>query len=350
MSHRFPYRWDIRGGYPAKGIPSHGLTAFGTFACGGGSAMGYKLAGYRHLGGVEIDPRMAACYKANHSPRYMFAEDIRAFNSRTDLPDELYTLGLLDGSPPCSTFSIAGSREAAWGKSKKFREGQASQTLDDLIGVYADTVLKLRPQAFVMENVKGLLIGDAKPYLKNFTDMLTFGGYQVQAFLLNGARMGLPQSRERVFCVGVQAKHGLPKLSIAVNEPAIAFGEIATDGAGAKEMSESLRIRLPYAVYGDGALDKADFRYRGKESFFNNRFVYPHEVAGTIASQAQNIYWPRNGTPRHLTDEEITLAASFPSGYDFLSEKPAYICGMSVPPVMAAHVGIAIYEQWLSKI
>ena len=119
MSHRLPYRWDIRGGYPAKGIPSHGLTAFGTFACGGGSAMGYKLAGYRHLGGVEIDPRMAACYKANHSPRYMFAEDIRAFNSRTDLPDELYTLGLLDGSPhvPPSRSLAAGKQRGARARS-----------------------------------------------------------------------------------------------------------------------------------------------------------------------------------------------------------------------------------------
>ena len=72
--------------------------------------MGYKLAGYEHLGGVEIDPKVAAIYKANHNPKHLFIEDIRAFNKRNDLPEELYNLDLLDGSPPCSSFSMAGTR------------------------------------------------------------------------------------------------------------------------------------------------------------------------------------------------------------------------------------------------
>ena len=69
--------------------------------------MGYKLAGYEHLGGVEIDPKVAAVYKANHKPKHLYVEDIRAFNQRTDLPAELFSLDLLDGSPPCSSFSSA---------------------------------------------------------------------------------------------------------------------------------------------------------------------------------------------------------------------------------------------------
>jgi DNA (cytosine-5)-methyltransferase 1 len=45
---------------------------------------------------------------------------------------ELFDIDILDGSPPCSSFSMSGSREKAWGKNKKFREGQANQVLDDL--------------------------------------------------------------------------------------------------------------------------------------------------------------------------------------------------------------------------
>ena len=82
--------------------------------------MGYKLAGYEHLGGVEIDPKVAAIYKANHNPKHLFIEDIRAFNKRNDLPEELYNLDLLDGSPPCSSFSMAGNREKDWGKKSSF--------------------------------------------------------------------------------------------------------------------------------------------------------------------------------------------------------------------------------------
>ncbi len=54
------------------------LTAFGTFVCGGGSTMGYKLAGFKHLGGVEIDKRMAELYQHNHSPKYLYTEDNQA--------------------------------------------------------------------------------------------------------------------------------------------------------------------------------------------------------------------------------------------------------------------------------
>jgi hypothetical protein len=90
--HKFPYKWNLADGYPAKGIAKNECNVFGTFICGGGSTMGYKLAGFNHLGGVEIDVKVADVYKENHKPKYLFVEDIRAFNKRTDLPTELYNL------------------------------------------------------------------------------------------------------------------------------------------------------------------------------------------------------------------------------------------------------------------
>ena len=131
--HRFPYEWRMSDGYPAKGIENHGCTAFGAFVCGGGSTMGCKLAGYDHLGGVELDPKIAAVYRENHHPKHLYTMDVRDFNRLDDLPEELFHLDLLELSPPCSTFSLAGSRDKAWGKEKRFDEGQKLQTLDDLV-------------------------------------------------------------------------------------------------------------------------------------------------------------------------------------------------------------------------
>ena len=125
--HKFPYEWKISDGYPAKGIHYHGLKVFSCFSCGGGSTMGYKLAGYDVIGCNEIDPKMMAAYVANHKPKYSFLEPIQTFKLRQDLPKELYKLDILDGSPPCSSFSMAGNREKDWGKEKKFREGQVKQ-------------------------------------------------------------------------------------------------------------------------------------------------------------------------------------------------------------------------------
>lgn len=96
---------------------------------------------------------MAKVYQTNHAPKYFYHEDIRDFNQRNDLSDELYDLDILDGSPPCSTFSMSGHREANWGKEKIFKEGQKKQVLDELVFVFCDTVKKLNPKVVIMENV-----------------------------------------------------------------------------------------------------------------------------------------------------------------------------------------------------
>lgn len=70
--------------------------------------MGYKIAGYDVIGCNEIDPRMMKCYETNHHPQYSYLEDIRDLVKRNYLPEELYNLDILDGSPPCSTFSMSG--------------------------------------------------------------------------------------------------------------------------------------------------------------------------------------------------------------------------------------------------
>ncbi|MFN7610266.1 MAG: DNA cytosine methyltransferase, partial [bacterium] len=176
--HRFPYKWNLSDGYPAK----NGLKVFGTFICGGGSTMGYKLAGFEHLGGVEIDPEVADVYKTNHNPKYLFVEDIRGFADRKEFPEDLYDLDILDGSPPCSSFSMAGNREKDWGKTKVFREGQAEQRLDDLFFDYIRLAKKLQPKVVIAENVKGLIQGNAKAYVHRIKKEFEAAGYKVQLF------------------------------------------------------------------------------------------------------------------------------------------------------------------------
>lgn len=114
------WKWSMKEDYPAT---KNGLKVFSCFACGGGgSTMGYKLAGCEVLGCNEIDPRMNKVYVANHKPKYNYLMDIRDFNKLDDLPEELFHLDILDGSPPCSTFSMAGQREEAWGVEKNSRK------------------------------------------------------------------------------------------------------------------------------------------------------------------------------------------------------------------------------------
>jgi DNA (cytosine-5)-methyltransferase 1 len=151
----FTYKWKITD---LEKVKKNGFNVFSCFACGGGSSFGYKMSGFNVIGCNEIDPEMINIYKKNHNPKYAFLESIETFKLRDDLPEELYNLDILDGSPPCSSFSMAGSREKAWGKKKKFREGQAEQVLDDLFFHYIELAQKLQPKIVVAENVKGMSV------------------------------------------------------------------------------------------------------------------------------------------------------------------------------------------------
>ena len=166
-------------------------TVFSCFACGGGSSFGYKLAGFDVIGANDIDPKMAEVYKANHNPKHYFLESITELAKRKDLPEELYNLDILDGSPPCSSFSMAGSREKGWGKEKKFREGQAKQVLDTLFFDFIDLAKELQPKVVVAENVKGLLLGNAIEYVKKIYEKFDKAGYYCQHWLLNASKMAI---------------------------------------------------------------------------------------------------------------------------------------------------------------
>ncbi len=341
--HKFSYRWNLKDGYPQ----THHLKVFSTFACGGGSSMGYKLAGFEVIGCNEIDPQMMKLYQINHHPKYSFLEDIRAFKEKSDLPEELYNLDVLDGSPPCSVFSIAGQREDAWGKEKKFREGQAEQTLDDLFFEFIDVAKKLRPKVIIAENVKGMMLGNAKGYLLEIFTRFNQAGYDTQLFLLNAASMGVPQSRERVFFLCSRKDLNLSRIKLSFNEPPIPFREIKSQAHGAKRLTGKMLDLWQKRHYGDLALSDVYIRQYGKKVFFTHRFIYDNKVLRTIIAADKNILFSE---PRLLNKEEYCLGSTFPLDYNFLDIPVPYIVGMSVPPVMMAQVAQNVYEQWLANL
>jgi DNA (cytosine-5)-methyltransferase 1 len=346
-NHKFPYNWNLTDGYPARGIEKHNLKVFGTFICGGGSTMGYKLAGYNHLGGVEIDPQVAGIYKTNHNPKHFYNEDIRLFNQRIDLPEELYYLDLLDGSPPCSTFSMAGSREKAWGKEKQFREGQAVQTLDDLVFEYCNTIIKLQPKVFLLENVKGIILGNAKAYSKKIVQTMEQAGYKVQIFLLNGASMGVPQKRERVFFIGHKKELNFNPLRLDFNERPILYKEIEDIFDKKEGKNKDTRTYLGWSL-SKGGQSFADGINDGG-SMFGYTKVNRNDVVRTVVSSNGTYEW-HDFYFRMLNDNEYKLVGTFPIDYDFKKIKPKYLIGMSVPPVMTAQIAHQIYLQWFKDI
>lgn len=326
------WKWSFAD-YPKE---KNGLKVFSCFACGGGSTMGYKLAGCEVLGDCEIDPKMNEIYVKNHHPKYNYLMDIRDFNKKEDLPEELYHLDILDGSPPCSTFSMAGQREEAWGKEKRFREGQKMQTLDDLLFIFLDTVNKLKPKVFVMENVEGLMLGEAWSYVQNIYAKAKDIGYNIKHYLLKGEHMGIPQMRHRVFFIGVRndIAFDFEGLDMTFNYEPVTYSQIK-QGEGSPIRKDSVYYSIA-AKADDFDKSIADTRIRlgEKGSAFQTLYARKNKVLNTLRSSPDIIDLEEMA---YISKESIRNAQTFPQDYDFVNTTRSnigYICGMSVPPVM----------------
>lgn len=326
------YEWSFKD-YPAK---KNGLKVFTTFSCGGGSSMGYKLAGYDVIAANDIDVQMKQVYKANHNPKYYLLGGVKDLLNQ-ELPQDLYDIDLLDGSPPCSVFSMVGAREKGWGKDKMFREGQSKQVLDDLFFDFIALVDKIEPKLVIAENVEGMLFHHAKWYTREVHRRMNEIGYTGQVFLLNGATMGLPQQRKRVFFIYHRNDLKLPKLTLSFNKTPIMYKDIRQDSGTKLENTTDL-----YKQYWQNAKRKESV---GK--FKQVKKVAMYQVPYTLT--AGQIYFDAL-QPRKLYLEELLKISSFPRDYNFLKIKPNYLMGMSVPPLMMYEVANEVYKQWGSRI
>ena len=339
------WKWTFAD-YPKE---KNGLKVFSCFACGGGSTMGYKLAGCDVIGCCEIDPKMNEVYVANHHPKYNYLMDIRDFNAipNDELPEELFNLDILDGSPPCTTFSMTGKREETWGKEKKFREGQKSQTLDDLSFIFIKTVNKLRPRVVIMENVEGLLLGEAWGYVQRIYKEFSEIGYRLNHWLLKGENMGIPQTRHRVFFIAIRndLRANPMTLDMSFNYKPVTYEEIKS-GTGEELNHDTVIYQwLCKSTIDDKRISDTVVRHGQPEKLFNTRICWNHNVMQTITASGEIL---RGEDRTRVSIEDILSAQTFPQDYKFKDrtyKTVKYICGMSVPPVMIKRIVQRLIEQ-----
>lgn len=341
------WKWTFSD-YPKQ---KNGLKVFSCFACGGGSTMGYKLAGCEVIGCCEIDPKMNEIYVKNHHPKHNFLMDIRDFNNipNEELPEELFHLDILDGSPPCTTFSMAGSREDSWGKKKKFREGQKEQTLDDLSFIFIETAKKLKPKVVIMENVEGLILGEAFSYVQKIYKMFDEIGYKVHHWLLKGELMGIPQTRHRVFFVGCRNELDIDPSSInmSFNYEPVTLREIRDGKPGHPIRKDTQQWEmLNKAKPGHKCIADVLVSEGQKPRCFNDCICWPDEVPPTFPAKGNTMDAEMKcrlnaGTACH--------SQTFPEDYDFCGKSHFYILGMSVPPVMMKRIVQRLIEEGVFK-
>lgn len=187
----------------AKVEGTNGLTVASTFSGGGGSSLGYKLAGFKVVYANEFVPEAQNTYRKNFPTTYLDTRDIRQVHG-SDILEAigLTSIDVLDGSPPCCSFSTAGKGAKGWGEVRKYSD--TAQRTDDLFFEWLRLLGELNPRGFLCENVPALATGKNKGVLREIISEMRRLGYSVKAKVVCAEWLGVPQARHRLLIMGVR--------------------------------------------------------------------------------------------------------------------------------------------------
>jgi len=183
---------------------SSGYTAISLYCGAGGLDLGFKRAKVDIRWAIDADRDAVASYNANIGDHAVCGDVLE-----NDPPDGLRP-DLVIGGPPCQGFSVIGRMNPDDPRSRHVQH-------------FLDIVEDLEPRAFVMENVKALA---TSPRWRGTLDALLMRsrelGYTAEPFVLNAADYGVPQTRERVFLIGlIDGVPSRPKTTTEGNPPTV---------------------------------------------------------------------------------------------------------------------------------
>lgn len=254
-----------------------------------------------------------------------------------DLPEA----DLIIGGFPCQDFSLSGKRMGF-----SADRGRLYQEM-------ARIIRGVKPKAFVAENVYGLLSIDGA--LETIKEEFSKGGYKVFHYPVEAPNYGVPQTRKRVFFVGVKESELKRKVKEKDFLPSpthkkkwVTLEDIF------KNLSEPDKTEDP----DQKAYSKAKFYGANCQG---NKAVDMSKPAPTIRAEHHgNIEFRRldnagNGDDRRLTVREAALIQTFPSSFFFtekdgkklLSQSSSYrVVGNAVPPLLAYHFARKLGKLW----
>jgi DNA (cytosine-5)-methyltransferase 1 len=348
------------------------FTVISTFAGGGGSSTGYRLAGGNILCVNEFVEQARITYKENYPDTIIMPDDIKQLTGK----DFLKTAGIkrgeldiLDGSPPCSAFSMCGTlgksgskHSDGWGKTKKYSDNKVVENIEDLFFEYVRIAKDIKPKVIIGENVAGLDAGEAKQKRNQIDKAFGKIGYDVSYKILNAAYFGVPQSRRRLFFIAVREDVteaiGLTFMNIASifpqeNKEVVTVGEALEDlELDSEEVKWCTDTWLSSAHYKDTAslmpddpdkvLGGNDFHPKGWH--FNVKKMSRHHPAPTITTNADVCHFIEK---RRLTIREIKRIMALPDDFIVTGSMSQKIerCGRMVPSLMMKAIAESVYKN-----
>lgn len=356
------------------------FTVISTFAGGGGSSTGYRLAGGDILLINEFVEAAIETYSANFKDTKVLVDDIKKYSSQDFLDMagiKKGELDILDGSPPCSAFSMSGSREKGWDKEKKYSDGKVQSAIEDLFYEFIRIAKGIQPKVIIAENVKGITFGKAIQKLNAFINEFEDIGYNVTYKVLNAADYGVPQGRERTIFICVRDDVcddiGLSFLNIYSIFPNSTVNKHITMSQAIDDVEndeEEVQMLLDFV---QGSYQKkfieplpfnpkkptkpSDPQFRDwnpKGSCFNMIRPSPDLPSPTLTQQGQKrgmsgVFHP--SANRKLTIKECKRIMAFPEDFKLTGDFDQQVerLGRAVAPLMYKEVAKSIYENILKE-
>ncbi|MDQ3099538.1 MAG: DNA cytosine methyltransferase [bacterium] len=314
-------------------------TVVSTFAGCGGSSLGYKLAEFHELLAIDFDENAVETFRLNFPEVPVWLRDITTVSAQEILEFtglKVGELDVFDGSPPCQGFSTAGRRKINDPRNRLFE-------------AYVDLIKGLQPKVFVMENVSGMVKGKMRGTFKEILRTLKSCGYIVKVKLLNAKYYQVPQSRQRLFFIGVREDIGieptfpLPNLKVIPVKDVIAeFIDVPYPELAPRGMNDTLWDLLRPGEQGSAV-------YPNK--YFNHVKISWHKPCPTITKSVGLSYTclMHPYRKRLLSIDEIKRLASFPDDFQFVGkfEDQWARIGNAVMPKMMEAVARSIKKNVL---
>ena len=318
-------------------------TAVSLFSGCGGSDLGLARAGFEILMANDILEYARDTYLHNMETDYRLGsvENIRAF------PES----DLLVGCYPCQGFSQGGVREAGRKINYLYRE--------------FDRALRLiKPKAFIVENVSGMLNSNNQLLLNNQITRFRMAGYKVVYKLLDARFYGLPQERKRLFIVGIRSDLGEtydfpePTHSVEKWNPKLKNTENLPHCPSIGDALSGMPL------WPEGEYVEQDFhwyylsrdRYRGwdeasKTIVANCRHMPLHPVSPRLVKKGPDKWvFDEDRPARRLSYKEGALLQGFPKDFELPDvanlTKKYTVVGNAVPPPLFEVVARGMPDIW----
>ena len=347
-------------------------TLVSLFTGAGGLDVGFGQAGFDTIWANDLNVDACATFDRNHSKGVIRCGPLDKFIHQLD---DLSPVDVLVGGPPCQGFSVAGYMDL-------------NDPRSELVYTYMQALRKLKPRAFVLENVKALAaLSKFRPIRERLLREARAAGYDVELVVVRASDFGVPQARERMLIVGFrdqkasdfvtfleQQREAAPTLRSAIAHLGRAGSPTNPRVCKARVTIASRPIMRssPYAgmlFNGQGRpLNPDGYASTLPATMGGNRtpIIDEEQIYGDgeawVAKYHANLI--RGGKPlaskyapsrlRRLTLDEAAAVQTFPSDYDFVGRSSSVYAqiGNAVPCELARRIAIsvkAVLEGYRSK-